>query len=80
MEAKTAKSGLVNRASFVVGSSKNMHDAVGLSKQVFGMLRRSGTFLVDGSGIVAYSRTSSLPLNAFRMTELEEAIATASDS
>jgi len=54
-------------ASFpvVTGGATTAHESIGLAKRVFGSVQQSGTVLVDGSGIVRYAQSSTLPTGSY---------------
>jgi peroxiredoxin len=55
-----------------VWASGTQHADVGLGK--FLLLQHSGTFLVDHSGIVEYSKTAAMPTGSFSHAELVAAL------
>ncbi|MFF2277121.1 peroxiredoxin family protein [Agromyces sp. NPDC058126] len=58
----------------VTGGSGTAHEEVGLTRRVFGVMRQSGTLLIDGTGIVQYALGSTLPTGAYDRTAIMRAV------
>ncbi len=50
-----------------------LYGVLGIPNRSLGLLRERGTTLVDGSGVVRYTRRGILPTGAFSEAELREA-------
>ncbi|WP_414943591.1 peroxiredoxin family protein [Amycolatopsis sp. cmx-11-32] len=49
----------------VTGRSGSPHEAVGLTKKVFGSLQQSGSLLVDRDGVVRHAHSATMPTGAY---------------
>lgn len=59
----------------VLAGEGNAHALVGLNKAMLGTMQQSGTFLVDASGEILYSKQATMPLYNFNEGELRNYIA-----
>ncbi|MCD5348205.1 peroxiredoxin [Agromyces sp. S2-1-8] len=58
----------------VTGADGTAHEAVGLTKRVFGSMQQSGTVLVDAAGLVRHAHGSTLPTAGYDRRALLAAI------
>jgi len=45
----------------VTGTAGSAHEAVGLSRAVFGAMQQSGTIVIDRTGLVQYTKAATMP-------------------
>ena len=58
----------------VTGERGTPHASVGLAKRVFGALQKSGSILVDATGVVRHSHAATLPPMAYDKVGLAAAL------
>jgi peroxiredoxin len=58
----------------VTGARGTPHEAVGLTRKVFGSLQQSGSILIDRTGVIRHSHRAVLPVNAYDRDGITRAI------
>ena len=58
----------------VTGRTGSPHEAVGLTRRVFGSLQQSGSILVDVDGIVRHAHGATLPTGSYDKKGIRDAI------
>jgi peroxiredoxin len=59
----------------VTGRHGSPHEAIGLTKKVFGALQQSGSILIDRDGVVRHAHGATMPVNSYDKKGIAQAIA-----
>jgi peroxiredoxin len=58
----------------VTGRRGTPHEAIGLTKKVFGAMQQSGTVLIDRDGIVRHAHGATMPISSYDKKGIAQAI------
>ncbi len=58
----------------VTGRRGTPHEAIGLTKKVFGAMQQSGTVLIDSDGIVRYAHGATMPTGSYDKKGIVQAV------
>lgn len=59
----------------VTGRRGTPHEAIGLTRKVFGALQQSGSVLIDGTGVIRHSHRATMPISSYDKAGIDRAIA-----
>lgn len=58
----------------VTGRSGTPHEAIGLTRRVFGAMQQSGTVLIDRQGVVRHAHAATMPVASYDKKGIAEAV------
>lgn len=64
----------------LTGSTGDPHEAVGLTRRIFGSMRQSGTVLVDAEGTVRHAHGATMPVSSYDRKGITAAVVALRDT
>ncbi|MFB9905968.1 peroxiredoxin family protein [Allokutzneria oryzae] len=58
----------------VTGQRGTPHEAVGLTKKVFGAMQQSGSLLIDRDGVIRHAHAATMPTNSYDRKGITKAV------
>lgn len=58
----------------VTGERGSLHETIGLTRKMFGVMQQSGGILIDRDGLVRYAEGSTMPVSSYHWKEIAAAL------